>query len=58
MKDFFLGGGGGKSILKHIYLNFYAEFNSKVSYVMFLHDHQLAYRISAVWTLALTISYN
>ena len=30
--------GGGVSILKHLYLNDGAEFNSKISYIMFLHD--------------------
>ena len=27
--------GGGYSILKHLYLNDYAEFDSKISYIMF-----------------------
>ena len=34
--------GGGQSILKHLYLKDYAEFNSKISYTMFLHDYLLA----------------
>ena len=34
--DGLLGGRG--SILKHLYLNDYAEFDSKISCVIFLHD--------------------
>ena len=51
----FFFGGGGKSILKHLYLNYYADFDSKISYIMFLHDYQLACEISNVTirTLAL-----
>ena len=41
------------SILKHLYLNDYAEY-SKISYIMFLHDYLFACRISTVRTLALT----
>ena len=31
----------------------YADYDSKISYVMFLHDYLLACEISRVWTLAL-----
>ena len=47
-----LGGGGIQSILKHLYLNDYAEFYSKISYIMFLHDYLLACEISTVRTFA------
>ena len=40
---------GGLNILKHLYLNNYPEFDSK----MFLHDNLLACEISTVNTLAL-----
>ena len=39
-------------ILKHLYLNYYAEFDSIISYIMFLHDYHLACEISMVKTLA------
>ena len=45
--------GGGVIILKHLYLNDYAEFDSQISYIMFLHDYHLACEISTVRTLAL-----
>ena len=45
--------GGVKSILQHLYLNVYAEFNSKISY-NFLHDNQLACEIPTV--IIITIS--
>ena len=34
--------GGGKLFLKHLYLNDNEEFNSKISYIMFLHAYHLA----------------
>ena len=37
VKDFW---GGIKSILQHLYLNVYFEVDSKISYIMFLHDYQ------------------
>ena len=40
-------------ILKHLYLNDYADFDSKISFVMFLHNYHLACEISTVRTLAL-----
>ena len=40
--------GGGLSILKHLHLNDYAEFDSKISYIMFLHDYLLACEIYTV----------
>ena len=52
-KTFF---GGDLIILKHLYLNDYAEFNSKISYIMFLHDYHLASEISTVRTLALKLA--
>ena len=46
-------GGGGSSILKHLYLNDYAEFDSKISYIiLFLHDYLLVCEISKVRTIA------
>ena len=44
----------GISILKHLYLNDYTKFDSKISYIMFLHDCLLACEISTVKTLALS----
>ena len=38
-------GGGGSIILKHLYLDDYAEFDSKISYIMVLHDYHLACEI-------------
>ena len=46
-------GGGGYILLKHLYINDYAEFDSKISHIMFLHDYHLACEISTVRTLAL-----
>ena len=56
----FLGGGGGgvKSMLTHIYLNDYAEFDSKISYRMFLHDYLLTCEISRARTFAFRTSSN
>ena len=34
-----LGGGGVKSILQHLYVIVNVEFDSKISYIMFLHDN-------------------
>ena len=34
-------------------LNDYAEFNSKVSYIMYLHDYPSACELSTIRTLAL-----
>ena len=48
-----LVGVGIQMILKHLYLNDYAEFDSKISYIMFLHDYHLACKISTVRTLTL-----
>ena len=51
-----LGGGG---ILQYLYLNVYAEFDSKISYIMFLsclYDYQLACEISMVRTFALSLA--
>ena len=45
-------GEGIKSILQHLYLNAYAEFDCKISYIMFLHDNHLACEISTVRNLA------
>ena len=42
------------SILNHLYLNDYAEFDSKISYIMFLHEYLLACEISTETTLALS----
>ena len=36
------------SMYKHLYLNDYAEFHSKISYIMFLHDYCLACEIAMV----------
>ena len=47
--DFLTGGG---NILNHLYLNDYALFDSKNSY-MFLHEYLFACDISTVRTLAL-----
>ena len=33
--------GGCLIILKHLYFNDYAEFDSKISYIMFLHDYHI-----------------
>ena len=32
-------GGGVKSILQHLYVIVNVEFDSKISYIMFLHDN-------------------
>ena len=48
-----LWGEGIYIIMKHIYLNDYVEFDSKISYIMFLHYYLLACIISTVRTLAL-----
>ena len=45
-------GEGIEIILKHLYLNDYAEFDSKI---MFLHDYLLTCEISTVRTLALRV---
>ena len=45
--------GGGVSILKHLYLTDYAEFDKKNSFIIVLHDNLLASEISTVRTLAL-----
>ena len=47
-------GGGGQIILKHLYLNYYAEFDSKISYIMFLYGYLLASEMSTIRTLALS----
>ena len=47
--------GGIKGILQHLYLNDYAEFDSKIMFIMFLHDYQLTCEISTVRTLALKL---
>ena len=39
--------------MKHLYLDDYAEINSKISYLMFLLDYLLACEVSTVRTLAL-----
>ena len=52
MRDF---KGVGKSILQHLYINVYAEFDSKILYIVFLRDHQLACEISTIRTLALEL---
>ena len=49
MRDF-LGGG---VTFKYLYLNDYSEFDSKISYLMFLHDYLLACEISTVRTKTL-----
>ena len=41
-------------MLKHLYLNDYAEFDSKISYIMFLHNYLSACEISTVRTIALS----
>ena len=38
-------------IQDHLCLNDYAEFDSKISYIMFLHDYLMACEISTVRTL-------
>ena len=43
----------GGDILKHLYLNDYAELDNKISYTMFLHNKLLVCEISTVRTLAL-----
>ena len=48
--------GGGVKILKHLYLNDYAEFNSKISHIMFFTLLSLACEISTIRTLALKYS--
>ena len=48
-------GGGGVNTLKHLYHNDYAEVDSKISYMMILHDYLLACEISMVRNLALRI---
>ena len=60
--DGLLRGGGLKredfeSILKQLYLNDYAVFNSKNSYIMFSHYYLLACKISTVKTLALGVVF-
>ena len=40
-------------ILKHLFLNEYAEFDSKISHIMFLNDNLLVCEISTVGTLTL-----
>ena len=44
----------GYIILKHLYLNDYAEFDSTISYITFLHYYHLDCEISRVRALALT----
>ena len=46
-------GGRGLSISKHLYLKDYAEFDSKILYIEFLHDYLLVCEISTVKTRAL-----
>ena len=46
-------GGGIESILKHLYLNDYAEFDSIISYIMFSYGYLLVCEISTIRTLAL-----
>ena len=56
---FFGGGGGFKlSFNIYIYLNGYSEFDSKISYLMFLHDYLLACEISTVRTQTLNGLYH
>ena len=57
-KNFQLRGTlmGELSILKHLYINDYAEFVSKISNLMFLHEYLLVCEIFRVRILAL-ISY-
>ena len=45
---------GGGVFLKHLYLNGYAEFDSKISYLMFFNDYHLACQISTVRIHVLT----
>ena len=52
----FLGGGGIWIIFKHLYLNDNSEFDSKISYLMFLHDYLLACEISTVTTQILKLN--
>ena len=48
---------GGYIILKPLYHNDYnAEFDSKILYIMFLHDYHLACEISTVRTLNLNLN--
>ena len=47
--------GGMEIILKHLYLKDYAEFDSKISYIMFQHDYHLACEISMVRTFSLNV---
>ena len=45
---FFFLGGGGYIILKHLYLNDYAEFDFKIPYILFLHVYNLTCEIYTV----------
>ena len=54
VSDFKVGGWGLKYFETSISLNDYAEFNSKISYIMFLHDYLLVFEISTVRTLCLS----
>ena len=54
LRGTFRGGGGINSILKHLYLNDHAEFNSKIWNIMFLHNYRLVCEISTVGSLALS----
>ena len=46
------------NILKHLYRNDYAEFTSKISYMMFSHDYHFVCEISTVRTLTLRLSFS
>ena len=48
--------GWGYIILKHLYLNDYAELDSRISYCMFLHDYLLDCEISTVRTIDLMLT--
>ena len=49
---------GGLNYLKPLYLDDYAEFESKISYLMFLHDDHSVCEISTVRTLTLRVLVN
>ena len=52
--NIFEGLFGGDLNYFYLYLNDYSEFDSKISYLMFLHDYLLACEISMVRTQTLS----
>ena len=49
---------GEGRILKYLYFNDYAEYDSKISCIMFLHGYLLACERSTVRTLALKLLFH